>query len=141
MNQKIAFIVLGSFYLFVLVASYLVAVSYTFFASYGLFLVPLVANFCVGYFIRDVYVAVKTIIIGFSLQASIILAFLFSHSASDAFVGVTVISSYYTLQVPLGIAASLAGTSVREDANDVVAVCMYLVRRMKQNGEKLLSRV
>ena len=140
MNPRLAFIIFGSFYLCVLVASYPLAVSYTFFAPYGLF-VPVVANFCIGYFVKDVYTAVKIIIAGFSLQAGITLALLYSSSASDAFFGVTILSSYYTLQVPLGIAVSLVGTAVREDSSDIIAVGAHLIKKMKQIIETLLSKV
>jgi len=141
MNPKLAFVIFWGFYLFVLVVSYLVAVSYTFFAPYGLFLIPLTANFCIGYFARDVYTAIKIIIVGFSLQAGILLALLHSSSISEAFFGVLPISSYFTLQVPLGITASLIGKAVSEDRSDIINVCTHVVKKMKQIIEMLLSKV
>jgi len=145
MNVRPMFVILGIFYLSVLVISYLLAVSYTSLAPYGftsvapysLLLIPIIANFCVGYLAKDVYTAVKIIVAGFFLQAGIIFALLYSSSASDVFVGVTVYSSYYVLQVPLSLAAALAGTFVREDINDIVAVGKHSIELLLERGAKV----
>jgi len=141
MNSKLAFAVFGSFYLTVLVCSYLLASFYAFLDPFGWFVIPVMANFFVGYFVRDVYAAIKIILVGFSLQALMILALLYSSSGDVAFFGVTILSSYYALQVPLGITASMGGTAVREDRNDIVAVCVHLVKGVKQTIQMRLSRV
>jgi len=136
MNQKLAFVVFGSFYISVLTASYLLALSYTFFYPYGLFFVPLVANFYIGYFTEDLYTSIKIIIVGSSLQAGIFLALLFSSLVSDVFVVVAFMQA-----APLGIAASFVGISIKEDSSDIIAICMDLVKKMKQNIEKAVSKV
>jgi len=141
MNPKLAFVVFGSLYLIVMVASYLVSVSYLYFAPYGLFLLPAIANFCIGYFTKDVYKAIKIIIVGSSLQASMLLALLYSSSLSHAFFGLVPITSYYTIQVPLGIVISLAGTVVREDRSDIIVVCTHLVEKTKQIIKEAISEV
>ncbi len=141
MNSRLASVVLGSFYLSVLIGSYLLAVLYPFFAPYGQLLIPLVANFCIGYFVKDVYTAVKIIIVGFSLQIGILLALSYASSVSDAFFGVTILSSYYTLQVPLGIAVSLVGTAVREESSNIIALCVHLVKELKHVIKKLSGKV
>jgi len=135
-NTKLAFVVFGSFYISVLVASYLLAFSYTFFAPYGVFFIPLVANFYIGYFVGDLYTAIKIIIVGSFLQAGIFFALLFSSLISDVFVVVACMHA-----VPLGIAASFVGMSVREDSSDIIAMCMDLLKKMKQTIETLLSKV
>jgi len=141
MNPRLVFAVFGSFYLSVLVGSYLLASFYAFLDPFGWFLIPIIANFFVGYFVRDVYAAIKIILVGFSLQALMILALLYSSSGDVAFFGVTILSSYYALQVPLGITASLGGTAVREDRNDIVAVCVHLVKKAKETIQTRLSKV
>jgi hypothetical protein len=111
------------------------------FSPYSWLLVPVVANFCIGYFARDVYTAIKIIILGFSLQAGILLALLYSFSAYGVFFGVVIIYSYNTLQVPLDITVSLVGTAVKEDSTDIIAVCTHLVEKMKQIIDTLLGKV
>ena len=88
MNSRLAFVIFWSFYLSVLVASYLLVIFYPFFALYWWFLVPLIASFCIGYFIEDVHMVVKIIIAGFSLQAGIILVLLNFSPVYDAFLPV-----------------------------------------------------
>lgn len=141
MNSRLAFVFLGSFYLFVLVASYLLALFYPFFAAYCLLLVPAIANFCIGYFIGDLDTVVKIIIVVFSLQAGMLLALDYSFLASDAFFGVATIFSYYTLEVPMGIAMSLVGIGVREESSNIIAICMHLAKELKQIIKKLSGKV
>lgn len=136
MNPKLAFVAFGSFYLSVLVASYLLAVSYKFFSLYGLFLIPPVANFYIGYFSRNAYTAIKIIIVGSSLQAGILLALLYFSLASDPLFVVACMNA-----VPLGIAASFVGTSVREYDSDIIAMRMHLVEKMKQIIKKAVSKL
>jgi len=140
MNSRLAFVVFGGFYLSVLVASYLLALSYPFFAPYGLFLVPALANFCMGYFIGDVYTVVKIIIAVFSLQTCILFALLYS-TVSDFFILVATISSHFTLQVPFGIAVSYLGMGVREESSNIIAVCTYLTKKIKQIIESVASKI
>jgi hypothetical protein len=45
MNPRLGFVVLGSFYFFVLLVSYLLGFLYPFFTPYGWLLIPVVANF------------------------------------------------------------------------------------------------
>lgn len=141
MNPRLAFFVSRSLYLSVLVVSYSLGDLYPFFTPYGWLLMPVLANSCLGFFVRDVVTVVKTIIVGFFLQAGMLLALLYSSSLSVAFLSITILSSYYTLQVPLGIAVSLIGMAVREDRSDIIAVCMHLLRKMKQIIEEAVSRV
>lgn len=141
MNPRLAFLVFGSLYVSVLVASYSLAAIYPFFTPYGWLLIPVLANFCLGFFVGDVATVVKTIIVGFFLQACMIIALLYSSSISVAFMAVTVLSSYYTVQVPLGIVVSLAGFVVREDRSDIIVVCTHLAKKVKQVSELITSKV
>jgi len=131
-NRRLVFVVFCGLYLTVLVVSYSLAFSYTFLAPFGLFLLPLLANFFMGYFAGDVFTAAKIIIAGYSIHALLTLVLFHSSSVSEAFFAVMLISSYYTLQVPLGIVAALAGIIVRRDMSDIIAVCWHLVREIKQ---------
>lgn len=141
MNPRLTFLVFVSLYVSVLVASYSLAAIYPFFTPYGWLLLPVLANFCLGFFLGDVVAVVKTIIVGFSLQAGIVLGLLYSSSLSEAFVSVTVISSYYTLQVPLGITVSLVGTAVKKDSADIIAVCTHLAQKMKRIAGEAVGKV
>ena len=140
MNSRFRFVVFGGFCLSVLNASYLLALSSPFFAPYCLFLVPALANFCIGYFIGDAYTVVKMIIAVFSLQACILFALLCS-TVSDVFILVATISSHYTLQVPLGIAVSYLGMSIREESSNIIAVCTYLTKKMKQIIDTVAGKI
>lgn len=140
MNSRLTFF-LSSLYLFVLGASYLLALFYPFFAPYCLLLVPTIASFCIGYFIGDLYTVVKIIVVVFSLQAGMLLALDYSFLASDAFFGVATILSYYTLEVPMGIAMSLVGTGVREESSNIIAMCMHFTKKLKQIIKRLSGKV
>jgi len=131
MNPKLAFVVFGSSYISVLIASYLLTVPYRFFAPYGLFLIPLVANFYIGYFVGDLYTAIKIIIVGSSLQAGTLFALLFFSFTYNPFL---IVACIYA--AVLGIAASFVGMSVRENSSDIIALCMHLKNKMKQIIEK-----
>jgi len=141
MNPRLVFTVFGSFYLSVLAGSYLLASFYAFLDPFGWFVIPVMANFFVGYFVRDVYKAIKIIIVGFSLQSVMILALLYSSSGDVAFFGVRILSVYYALQVPLGITASVGGTAIREDRSEIVAASVHLVKDVKETIQTRLSRV
>ena len=138
---KFSSVVYWSFYLSVLLVSYLLGFFYPFSAPYSLFLVPVVANFSVGYFVRDLYTVVKMIIVGFFFQAGILLALLYSSSISEAFVGVVILASYYIIHFPLGIVLSCVGITVRDYSSYIIAMSVCLVKKIKQITEKLLGTV
>jgi len=73
MNPRLGFVVLGSFYFFVLLVSYLLGFLYPFFTPYGWLLIPVVANFFVGYLVKEVDTAIKIIITCLSLNTGIVL--------------------------------------------------------------------
>jgi len=141
MNPRLAFFVLGSFYLSVLVASYSLATIYPSFTAYGWLLIPVLANFCLGFLVGDVVKVAKTIIVGFFLQACIVFALIYYSAISIAFINVAVLSSYYTLQVPLGIAVSLVGLVIRQDRSDIIVVYMHLAKKMKQVAGEIVNEV
>lgn len=139
-NPRLAFVVSWSSYLSILLVSYLLSHFNPFFAPYGLFFVPVVANFWVGYLVKEEDMAIKVILVSFFLQAVILLPLLYS-SISDVFISMVTLSSYYILQVSLGIAGSFVGTTVRENSNEIIAVCICLGKKMKQIIEKAASKV
>ena len=139
-NPRLAFVVSWSSYFSILLVSYLLGHFYPFFAPYGLFFVPLVANFWVGYLVKEVDTTIKVILVSFFLQAVILLPLLY-FSIYEILFGLTSISSYYILQVPLGIAVSFVGVTVREENNEIIAVCTYSGKKMKQIIEKTVSKV
>jgi len=141
MNPRLAFVILGSFYFFVLLVSYLLGFLYPFFTPYGWFLIPIVANFFVGYLVREVDTAVKIIIACLSLNTGIVFGWLSVSSGYDAFLSIPLLASYYTLHVVLGIAVSLIGTTVREYSNYIIDVSVRLVKKIKQIIEKRSSKV
>ena len=141
MNPRLAFVILGSFYFFVLLVSYLLGFLYPFFTPYGWFLIPIVANFFVGYLVREVDTAVKIIIACLSLNTGIVFGWLSVSSGYDAFLSIPLLASYYTLHIVLGIAVSLIGTTVREYSNYIIDVSVRLVKKIKQIIEKRSSKV
>jgi hypothetical protein len=141
MYSRVVSVVFGSFYLCALAASYLLALFYPFFAPYGLLLIPTIANFCIGYFVGDLYTVVKIIVVIFSLQAGVLLALHYFFLASDVFFGVTTIFSYYSLEVPMGIVMSFVGIGVREESSNIIALCMHLAKELKQIIKRLLGKV
>lgn len=141
MHSRLVSVVFGSFYLCALVASYLLALFYPFFAPYGLLLIPIMANFCIGYFIGDLYTVVKTIVAVFSLQAGVLLTLHYSFLASDVFLGVTTVFSYYTLEVPMGVVMSFVGIGVREESSNIIALSTHLAKELKQIIKRLSGKV
>jgi len=71
MNPRLAFVIFGSFYFFVLLGAYLLGFLYPFFTPYGWILIPVLANFFVGYLVKEVEPATKIIIACLSLQATL----------------------------------------------------------------------
>jgi len=138
---NVSSVVYWSLYLSVLLVSYLLGHFYPFSAPYSLFLAPVLTNFSVGYFIRDLHTVVKMIIVGFFFHAGILLALLYSSSIPEAFDGVVILTSYYIVHFPLGIALSCVGITVRNYSSDIIALSMCLVKKMKQIIERLLSTV
>jgi len=141
MNPRLAFVILGSFYFFVLLVSYLLGFLYPFFTPYGWFLIPIVANFFVGYLVKEVDTAIKIIIACLSLNTGIVFGWLSVSSGYDAFLSIPLLASYYTLHIVLGIAVSLIGTTVREYSNYIIDVSVRLVKKIKQIIEKRSSKV
>jgi hypothetical protein len=140
LNSRLAFIIFAALYLSVLLVSYLLSHFYPFFALYGLFFVPVVANFLIGYLVKEVDLAIKVIVVGFFLQAVILLPLLY-FSIYEILFGLTIISSYYILQVPLGVVMSFVGATAREENNEIIAVCTHFEKKMKQIIEKAVSKV
>jgi len=141
MNSRLAFVILGSFYFFVLLGSYLLGFLYPFFTPYGWFLIPIVANFFVGYLVREVDTAIKIIIVCLSLNTGIVFGWLSVSTGYDAFLSIPLLASYYTLHIVLGVTTSLIGTAVREYRNYVIDVSVRLVKKIKQIIEKRSSKV
>jgi hypothetical protein len=141
MNPKLVFVISGSFYFSVLLISYLLGFLYPFSTPYGWVLIPILANFFVGYLIQEVEPAIKIIIVCLSLNTGIVFGWLNVSSDYDAFSSIPIIVSYYTLHVPLGITVSLVGTTVRDYSSSIIAVSVRLVKKIKQMIGKLSSKV
>jgi len=141
MKPRLAFVILGSLYFSVLLGSYLLGQLYPFFTPYGWLLIPVVANFWVGYLVREVDSAVKIIIECLSLQTIIVFGWLSVSSGYDVFLFIPNVASYYIVNIVLGITVSLVGITVRECSSDINAVCVHLVIKMKQIIKKLSSKV
>jgi hypothetical protein len=141
MNPRLAFVVLGSLYFFVLLVSYFLGFLYPFFTPYGWLLIPVIANFFVGYLVKEVDTAIKIIIACLSLNIGIVFGGLSVSTGYDAFLSIPLLASYYTLHIVLGVAVSLIGTAVREYRNDVVAVSVRLVKKIRRIIEKRSSKV
>ena len=141
MNPRLAFVILGSLYFSVLLVSYLLGQFYPFFTPYGWLLIPVVANFWVGYLVREVDSAVKMIIECLSLQTIIVFGWLNVSPVYDAFLSIPTIASYYIVNIALGIPVSLIGITVREYSSNIIAVCVHLVIKMKQIIKRLSSKV
>jgi len=141
-NPRLAFVILGSLYFAVLLVSYFLGeFLYPFFTPYGWLLIPVVASFFVGYSVEEVDTATKIIIACLSLNTGIVFGWLNVSSDYDAFLSIPLIVSYYTTHIVLGVTASAIGITVREDSGDVIAICVHLVKKMKQIIEKLLGMV
>jgi len=140
-NPRLAFVILGSLYFAVLLVSYLLGQLYPFFTPYGWLLIPVVTSFFVGYLVKEVDTAIKTIVVCLSLNTGIVFGLLFFSSIDDAFLSIPTIASYYTFHIVLGATASAIGVAVREDRGDIIAICVHLVKKMKQIIEKLLGMV
>ena len=141
MNSRLAFVIFGSFYFSVLLVSYLLGHFYPFFTPYGWLLVPVVANFWVGYLVREVDTATKIIIACLSLHTGIIFVLLNFSSVEDDFVAMPTFVSYCTIHIVLGITVSCVGITVRDYSSYIIAVSVCLVKKMKQIIERLLSKV
>ncbi len=165
-NSRFVFVIFGSFYFFVLLVSYLLAVFYPFFTPYGWFVIPVVANFFVGYLAEEVDTAAKIIIACFFLHTGIVIGLLNIPLVYDAFISwfgqvqrkvpavenvfstddplswmVIVIPGYPIMHIVLGIAVSGVGIAVRDYSSYLIAVRMRLGKKMKQIIEKLSSKV
>jgi len=140
-NPRLAFVILGSLYFAVLLVSYLLGQFYPFFTPYSWLFIPVAASFLVGYLVKEVDTAIKTIVVCLSLNTGIVFGWLFFSSIDDAFLSIPTIASYYTFHIVLGVTASAIGVAVREDSGDIIAICVHLVKKMKQIIEKLLGMV
>ncbi|RLI46359.1 hypothetical protein DRO69_03265 [Candidatus Bathyarchaeota archaeon] len=140
MNQRFAFVIFGSFYFFVLLGSYLLGFLYPFFTFYGWFLIPVVANFFVGYLVIEVDASIKIIFACLSLNVGIVFGWLSVSTGYDAFLSIPLLASYYTLHMVLGITISLIGTAVREYGNYIIDMSVCLVKKIKQIIEKRSSK-
>lgn len=125
MNPRLPFVIFVSFYFSVLLASYLLAAFNQFYTLYGWLLIPAVANFFVGYLVREADTATKIIIASFFLHAGIIIGLLNVPLVYNAFwftlltyhSGAYIASLffvYYILNIPLGIGVLFIGGTVRE---------------------------
>ena len=141
LNSRLAFVIFGGLYLSVLLVSYFLGFFYPFLTPYVWLLTPVVASFFVGYLAKEVDTAVMIIIVCLSLESGIVFGWLIFSSIDDAFLSLPIIASYYTFHIALGVTASAIGIAVREDSGDIIAICVHLVKKMKQIIEKLLSVV
>ena len=114
LNSRLAFVIFAGLYLSVLLVSYLLGHFYPFFAPYGWLLVPVVASFFVGYLIREVYTAVKLIIVCLTLNTGIVFVLLIFSSVENAFIAMPTFASYWIFHILLGILVSFVGTTVRD---------------------------
>jgi len=113
-NPRLAFVVSWSSYLSILLVSYLLGHFYPFFAPYGWLLVPVVASFFAGYLIREVYTAVKLIIVCLTLNTGIVFGLLNFSSVENAFNAMPTFASYWIFHILLGILVSFVATTVRD---------------------------
>jgi len=141
MNPKLVFVISGSFYFSVLLISYLLGFLYPFFTPYGWVLIPILANFFVGYLIQEVEPAIKIIIVCLSLNTGIIFGWLNVSPDYDAFTSIPIIVSYYTFHACIGITISLIGITVRDYSSSIIAVSVRLVKKIKQIIDKPRSKV
>jgi hypothetical protein len=124
MNPRLAFAISGISYLSVLLISYLLPLFYPYLTLYCWFLIPLVANFFVGYFAEDLHTAVKLVISFLFLHIGMVIGLLgvplfydgFSQgfTADDPFpLIVVVILTYSIVNITLGVTITCLGTMVR----------------------------
>lgn len=99
------------------------------------------ANFFVGCLVEEVDTVIQVIIACLSLNTGIVFGGLCVSAGYDALLSIPLLASYYTLHVVLGVAVSLIGTAVREYRDDVVAVSVRLVKKIRQIIEKRSSKV
>jgi len=104
-------------YFFVLFFTYLLSVFYlSFTVSYGWLLLLVVANFFVGYFVRDVYEATKIVVVCSLLFTGITLGLLNVSYVYEVFyqhsqmLPLDLTIGYFILIIFLGIAVSFVGT-------------------------------
>ena len=84
-RAKLRAVVYWSLYLSFLLVSFLLPLFNPFLTPYCWFLVPVLANFFVGYFVRDVYTAIKIVVVCFLLFPIIVIVLLNIPSVYDAF--------------------------------------------------------
>jgi len=85
MNPRLAFAISGISYLSVLLISFLVPLFYPHLTLYCWFLMPLVANFFVGYFAEDLHTAVKVVISFLFLHIGMVIGLLAVPQFYDTF--------------------------------------------------------
>jgi hypothetical protein len=85
MNPRLSFAISGISYLSVLLISYLVPLFYPHLTLYCWFLMPLVANFFVGYFAEDLHTAVKVVISFLFLHIGMVIGLLAVQQFYDIF--------------------------------------------------------
>jgi len=138
-KTRIAFVVCWSLYFFGLLGSFLLPLSNPFLSPYCWVLVPVLANFFVGYFVGDVHTAIKIIVVCFLLFPIVVIGLLSTPSVYDAFwhsfevrglLGyphliislhsdvfiwlVILVVGYPILHILLGVSASFIGVFARE---------------------------
>jgi len=85
LNSNLTFAISGSSYLSVLLISFLVPLFYPHLTLYCWFLMPLVANFFVGYFAEDLHTAVKVVISFLFLHIGMVIGLLAVPQFYDTF--------------------------------------------------------
>jgi len=123
LNSNLTFAISGSSYLSVLLVSYLMPLFYPYLTPYCWLLIPVVANFFVGYFVREVQTAVKIIIASLLLHTSIVIGLLMVPSIYDAFKSyfendsslliVLLVLGYPVVHTILGVTISFIAVMVR----------------------------
>jgi hypothetical protein len=135
MKPKFSFVILGSLFLSVLVVSYLLPFFYPFLTPYCWILIPVVANFLVGYLTEEVDTAVKVIFAVFLLQTFVVAGLLNIPIIYDAYLNwcgaspcpisamrlrdamphlMLIIPGYFVMHMTLGIGVACVGRTVRE---------------------------
>jgi hypothetical protein len=141
MNSRLAFAILVSSYLSVLLVSYLLGFLYPFFTPYGWLLIPAAASFFVGYLTKEVETATEMIIACLSLHTGIVFVLLNFSSVERAFLAFPTFVSYWTTHIVLGVPISFAGVIFSDYSSNIIAMSVCLVKKLKQITERLLGTV
>jgi hypothetical protein len=140
MNPRFAFVVLGGFYFFVLLVSYVLGFFYPFFTPYGWLLVPVTASFFVGYLTKEIETATKMIIACLSLHTGIVFVLFNFSSVEKAFIALPTFVSYWTFHIALGVPISFVGVIFSDNTSYIIDASVSFVKKIKQIVTKLSKK-